>query len=125
MITSRNNQRAQLMLETVYNIKNNRDNTELKQEKEKATLIRNLISKTFGAASTPLSISLEDIHNAETNGRWWILGAQYRPAKKTEKRKEKRTSLSRLLAEADPKVIKAAEKLHMNTDVRKYSLQNV
>ena len=107
------------MLETVYNIKNNRDNAELKQEKEKATMIRNLVSKTFGTNSTPLAVSLEDIPNAETNGRWWVLGAQYRPAKKAEGKKEKRTSLSRIIAEADEKVIKAAEKLRMNTDVRK------
>lgn len=118
-VRRRNNQRVQLMLETVYNIKNNRDNAELKQEKEKATMIRNLVSKTFGTNSTPLAVSLEDIHNAETNGRWWVLGAQYRPTKKTEGKKEKRTSLSRIIAEADEKVIKAAEKLRMNTDVRK------
>ena len=118
-VRRRNNQRVQLMLETVYNIKNNRDNAELKQEKEKATMIRNLVSKTFGTNSTPLAVSLEDIHNAETNGRWRALGAQYRPAKDTEGKKEKRTSLSRIIAEADEKVIKAAEKLRMNTDVRK------
>ena len=33
---------------------------------------------------------------------------------------EKKTSISRLIAEADPKVLKAAEKLHMNTSVRKW-----
>ena len=116
----RNNQRVQLMLETVYNIKNNRDNAELKQEKEKTNLIRNLISKTYGNSSTPLSITLTDIHNIETNGRWWVLGAQYKPTKAIATSKEKKTSISRILAEADPKVIKAAEKLHINTPIRKY-----
>ena len=48
----------QLMLETVYAIKNNRDNTETKQERDKATKTRNLVSKTFGAAVTPLSITV-------------------------------------------------------------------
>ena len=66
----------QLMLETVYAIKNNRDNTETKQERDKATKTRNLVSKTFGAAVTPLSITLQDIHNIETNGRWWVLGEE-------------------------------------------------
>ena len=119
LVNNRNNQRVQLMLETVYNIKNNRDNAELKQEKEKTNLIRNLISKTYGSSSTPLSITLTDIHNIETNGRWWVLGAQYKPTKAIAASKEKKTSMSRILAEADPKVIKAAEKLHINTPIRK------
>ena len=120
LVNNRNNQRVQLMLETVYNIKNNRDNTELKQEKEKTNLVRNLISKTYGSSSTPLSITLTDIHNIETNGRWWVLGAQYKPTKAIATSKEKKTSMSRILAEADPKVIKAAEKVHINTPIRKY-----
>ena len=107
------------MLETVYNIKNNRDNAELKQEKEKTGHIKNLISKTFGAPSSTLSITLADIHNIETNGRWWVLGAQYKPTKAVVPAKEKKTSLTRLLAEADPKILKAADKLHMNTPIRK------
>ena len=115
----RSNQRVQLMLETVYNIKNNRDNAELKQEKEKTSLIRNLVSRTYGASGAALSITLSDIRNIETNGRWWVLGAQYKPSKAALPAKEKKTSLTRLLAEADPKVLKAAEKLHMNTPSRK------
>lgn len=107
------------MLETVYNIKNNRDNAELKQEKEKTGLIKNLVSKTFGAPSSTLNITLTDIRNIETNGRWWVLGAQYKPSKAAAPLKEKKTSLTRILAEADPKILKAAEKLHMNTPIRK------
>lgn len=117
-ILSRSNQRVQLMLEVVYNVKNNRDSAEMKQEKEKTTMIRNLVSKTFGANATPLSIGLADIRNIPTNGRWWVLGAQYKPVKR-DPTQEKRTSLSRIIAEADPKVLKAAEKLHMNTSIRK------
>ena len=119
-ITYRKNQRVQLMLEVDYNVKNNRDTAEMKQEKEKTNLIRNLVSKTFGTAGTPLGIGLEDIKNIPTNGRWWVLGAQYRPVKREGgSGNEKKTSLSRLIAEADPKVLKAADKLHMNTPVRK------
>ena len=39
--------------------------------------------------------------------------------KQAEAVKSKRNSMSRVLATADPKVLKIAEKLHMNTDVRK------
>ena len=106
------------MLEVVYNVKNNRDSAEMKQEKEKTSMIRNLVSKTFGASATPLSIGLADIRNIPTNGRWWVLGAQYKPTKR-DATQEKKTSLSRIIAEADPKVLKAAEKLHMNTSIRK------
>ena len=116
----RSNQRVQLMLETVYNVKNNRDNIELKQEREKTQLIRNLISKTFPGSVTPLSISLEDLRNIETQGRWWVLGAQYRPTHHTDAPATKRTVVSRIVMEADPKVLKAAEKLHMNTVIRQY-----
>ena len=112
----------QLMLETVYSIKNNRDSAETKQEREKATRTRNLISKTYGAPLSPLSITLQDIHNIDTNGRWWVLGAQYKPVKQTEVAKVKRNSMSRVLATADPKVLKVAEKLHMNTDIRKWGV---
>ena len=107
-----------MMMELVYNVKNNRDSAEMKQEKEKTTLIRNLVSNTFGSSVTPLSVNLDDIHNIPTNGRWWVLGAQYKPAKR-DAVPEKKTSLNRLIAEADPKVLRVAEKLHMNTDVRK------
>ena len=95
------------MLETVYSIKNNRDSAETKQEREKATRTR---------------ITLHDIHNIDTNGRWWVLGAQYKPVKQTEVAKVKRNSMSRVLATADPKVLKVAEKLHMNTDIRKWGV---
>ena len=71
-----------MMLEVVYNVKNNPDSAEMKQEKDKTTVLRNLISKTFGANNTPLSIGLTDIRNIPTNGRWWVLGAQYKPVKR-------------------------------------------
>lgn len=122
-IRYRLNSRVQMMLEVVYNVKNNRDSAEMKQEKEKTTVLRNLISKTFGASNTPLSIGLTDIRNIPTNGRWWVLGAQYKPVKR-DMVQEKKTSISRLIAEADPKVLKAAEKLHMNTSVRKWRMDD-
>ena len=111
-----------MLLEVVDNVKNNRDSAEMKQEKDKTTTLRNLISKTFGANNTPLSIGLTDIRNIPTNGRWWVLGAQYKPVKR-DVAQEKKTSISRLIAEADPKVLKAAEKLHMNTSVRKWRVE--
>jgi len=72
------------MIEIVTNLKNNR----LKAAVANSVVLvesTQRMKKTLGSlntrplrASEPLSVSLEDIRNVETKGKWWLVGASWR-----------------------------------------------
>ncbi|GAB7360892.1 hypothetical protein MBLNU230_g0878t1 [Neophaeotheca triangularis] len=80
--------RTKFMMETINNLKNNRMKTGVAASAMTSEhTIR--MKKTLGTLSTrtnkatePLRISLADIRDSETKGKWWLVGASYKdPAK--------------------------------------------
>lgn len=128
--------RAEFMISAIMDLKNNRRKKQDTVFSEKAGKFRKLlgrikssaakagVSKTSSDAS--LRISLEDILNAETKGRWWKVGAswvgnQFRFTEGSENENAKKngeTEKTGTVAEneEDEYLLKIANKLRMNTD---------
>jgi len=68
-----------------------------------------------GASVTPLKVSLDDLTNIETRGRWWLVGSAW--AGKTNS-----SSANTLQKTSEPKLsaklLELARKMRMNTDAR-------
>lgn len=76
-------QRMKFMVESLMNLKNNKVSTaESQQAKELRTRMRKYIggltTRAGQSAGEPLRVSLADIQNVETRGKWWLVGASWR-----------------------------------------------
>lgn len=121
------------MIETIYNIKNNRVKTGIAASTVTSEhTIR--MKKILGSlntrnikASEPLRIGLKDIQETDKRGKWWLIGASYKdevrdsceqitniPSSTTKGSKEART-----LDSTAADLIALAKEHRMNTDVRR------
>ncbi|CEP19856.1 hypothetical protein [Parasitella parasitica] len=122
--------RHKFMLETIANVKNNKikhgQTASGQSEKEMVSKMKkflNGLSKKRTVRSTePLRVSLDDIRQVETKGKWWLVGAswkdnlvgtssKYSTVKMPEDLKKDQSLQETLL--------KLARKQGMNTDVRR------
>ncbi|KAI9323170.1 armadillo-type protein [Dichotomocladium elegans] len=123
--------RHKFMLETLSNIKNNKikngptasgqADKELVMKLKK--FLSNLDRKRTTKSAEALRVSLEDIHNIETKGKWWLVGASWRDNLVGTESKHKKSAKvasdlqkEQTLQEA---LLKLARKQGMNTDVRR------
>lgn len=131
--------RTDYMVSAIMDLKNNRrkrEDTTLTETSAKfrkvlgrikAAAAKSGISKSSSEAS--LRISLDDILNADTKGRWWKVGAswvgnQFRFSEDSQQEAsgpDKGTALVPLNTEdaGDEKLLKLASKLRMNTDQKR------
>ena len=69
-------------------------------------------------AHEPLRVSLEDLHSAETKGKWWLVGAAWGGDPLVDRQDEIQQS-SKKVDTADNILLKLAKKQGMNTDIRR------
>jgi nucleolar MIF4G domain-containing protein 1 len=127
--------RAEYMVSAIMDLKNNRRSKQETVYTEKATKLRKVLGRIKSTAATSnkgktaessLRISLQDILNAETKGRWWKVGAswvgnQYRftdgeDGEKPSETKDAKNESSDKESVHDEKLMRLASKLRMNTD---------
>jgi nucleolar MIF4G domain-containing protein 1 len=128
--------RAEYMVSAIMDLKNNRRSKQDTVYTEKAVKLRKVLGRIKSTAATSnkgktssessLRISLQDILNAETKGRWWKVGAswvgnQYRftngeDGEETPETKDGKKESSGKESEHDEKLMRLASKLRMNTD---------
>jgi nucleolar MIF4G domain-containing protein 1 len=128
--------RAEYMVSAIMDLKNNRRSKQDTVYTEKAAKLRKVLGRIKSTAATSnkgktssessLRISLQDILNAETKGRWWKVGAswvgnQYRftdgeDGEKAPETKDGKKESSGKESEHDEKLMRLASKLRMNTD---------
>ena len=70
-------------------------------------------------AHEPLRVSLEDLHQADTKGKWWLVGAAWGGDPLADRQDERETQLSVAPVETENTLLKLARKQGMNTDVRR------
>jgi nucleolar MIF4G domain-containing protein 1 len=73
-------------------------------------------------AHEPLRISLQDLHSAESKGKWWLVGAAWGGDPLVDRQDEAPKSQSREEPPNDPgnlTLAKLARKQGMNTDIRR------
>ncbi|KAF9243388.1 hypothetical protein BU15DRAFT_86369 [Melanogaster broomeanus] len=119
--------RTKFMIETLTNLKNNKVKKSATQHQggdaveRMKKFLSGLGKKRHVQAHEPLRVSLDDLHSAETKGKWWLVGAgwggdplvdqQHDPSTKRQDRgAEDTTSMA---------LVKLARKQGMNTDIRR------
>ena len=69
-------------------------------------------------AHEPLRVSLEDLHSAESKGKWWLVDAAWGGDPLVDRQDEIQQS-SKKVDTADNILLKLAKKQGMNTDIRR------
>ncbi|ORX58919.1 ARM repeat-containing protein, partial [Hesseltinella vesiculosa] len=126
--------RHKFMLETLTNIKNNKiKSSEVSaRQADKDMVVKmkkfltGLTKKRATRSAEPLRVSLEDIHEIETKGKWWLVGASWRAnlvGTESEHAKKKQDTKVASDLKKDQSMqqtlLKLARKQGMNTDVRR------
>lgn len=72
--------RTQFMIETINNLKNNRQKTGLVNANMAAehTITMKKMLGTLTKSSEPLGVGLEDIRGTKKEGKWWLVGASWK-----------------------------------------------
>ena len=123
--------RLQFLMNTMTDLKNNRLKPSILATDFHP--IKKLITSTFKAVSSsaePLQVSLNDIQNVDTKGKWWLVGASWRGnmnsafEDEATQDKKKETSNDKFLLQDDllddiPDWTQIAKENRMNTDVRR------
>ncbi|CAO3686703.1 unnamed protein product [Rhizopus stolonifer] len=122
--------RHKFMLETIADVKNNKiknkqtaagmGDKELVLKMKK--FLNGLSKKRAFRSAEPLRVSLEDIHNIETKGKWWLVGASWKDnmvgteSKYSTNKMPDDLKKDQSMQEA---LLKLARKQGMNTDIRR------
>ncbi|KAI7871328.1 hypothetical protein BDF14DRAFT_1954856 [Spinellus fusiger] len=122
--------RHKFMLETIANIKNNKIRNSAvatgQGDKELVMKMKKYLNgigkKRTVRSSEPLRVSLEDIHQIETKGKWWLVGASWKDnlvgteSKHASSKVPEDLKKDQTLQET---LLKLARKQGMNTDIRR------
>lgn len=107
--------RFRFMLEAIADLKNNKQRSAALQQGDLETvkkLLRNMAQQRAIAKFEPLRIGLDDLRQADTRGKWWLVGGAWAQPEKAQAR-------PRAEAARDSGIAALAREQRMNTDVRK------
>ncbi|KAL1724376.1 armadillo-type protein [Schizophyllum commune] len=136
--------RTKFMIETLTNLKNNKAAKSKKGQQGQTggneavermkKFLNGMAKKRHVLAHEPLRVTLEDLHSAESRGKWWLVGAAWGGDPLVERQGENGvdgsgTGLNSTIGSsnvttkpkesAESKLLKLARKQGMNTDIRR------
>jgi nucleolar MIF4G domain-containing protein 1 len=129
--------RADYLVQCVLDLKNNKRRKQDEKFNEKTTKLRKALgsikssqvfqNKGTSSSDSALRVSLQDILDVETKGRWWKVGASWTGNQNmpvdhsgvVDKSGNRNTGPSSKNDEHDEKLLKLAAKHRMNTDTRR------
>ncbi|KAF5391624.1 hypothetical protein D9757_002400 [Collybiopsis confluens] len=125
--------RTHFMIETLDNLKNNKvkrlgaQNQGGEAVERMKKFLSGLSKKRHVLAHEPLRVSLEDLHSAETKGKWWLVGAAWGGDPLVDRQQDgaqNTASSTSASAQHDDvlasnALLKLAKKHGMNTDIRR------
>lgn len=111
--------RTKFLIETVTDLKNNK----LKRGLNEAAIASSQRMKKFlgsiqGLSKDPIQVSLDDILNSETKGKWWVVGAAWK-GDNIDKNDYDQAVTRDILDSAEPDWIELARQQGMTTDIRR------
>lgn len=107
--------RIQFLVETITLLKNNKLKPTLEDSHKLAIRLKKFMSTAITGAAEPIQVSLDDIHQVETRGKWWLVGAAWKGDDSTVNRAQVALTLDR----AAPLWTQLAGARLMNSDIRK------
>lgn len=114
--------RFKFMIETINDLKDSKRKlasamtVELEPVKK---MLKNFLSQKLIAKIEPLRISLDDIRNIETKGKWWLVGSSWHPQNTASTTTTTTTTAVEKRNEELAKIEKLAKAQRMNTEIRK------
>lgn len=116
------NTRTQFLIETISSLKNNK----LKVVNEGNHQLSIRLKKFLGSINNnkfgdPIQVSLDDIHNVSTRGKWWLVGSAWKGHNSEESKKKDvdELAMNDILDNAEPNWMELAKSQRMNTDIRR------
>lgn len=112
--------RTKFLVESIVALKNQRQKAANEGVIELRRRLRKVLGSIKGQGSDPLRVSLEDIRNVETRGKWWIVGAAW--AGQSSRRNTEdvdQNEVDDMLGSAEPNWLELARKQRLNTDIRR------
>ncbi|GEQ72411.1 hypothetical protein JCM33374_g6098 [Metschnikowia sp. JCM 33374] len=112
--------RMQFLIDTIASLKNNK----LKLENEASHQLTIRLKKflgtfTSGKSADPLQVSLDDIRNVETKGKWWLVGSAWKGVDEQNQALANIEVVNDILDTAEPNWLELAKAQRMNTDIRR------
>ncbi|KAI9638207.1 putative osmoregulation-related protein [Dioszegia hungarica] len=116
--------RARYMIETLVNLKGGKakstQNTDDEAVNRMKRFLGGLSRKRRVAVSEPLRVSLQDFLDADTRGKWWLVGAGWAGNPLVERERVTKVASTKTEAVEDEQILlEAARNQGMNTDVRR------
>ena len=113
--------RTKFMLESLLAIKNNNvkklPNYDPTYQIHLQKILKNFLRP--GTEITPLNVKLDDLMNADTRGRWWIVGSAWTGRELDNEASHDQNIRSKNQPKFSDELLKLARKMRMNTDARK------
>lgn len=114
--------RFKFMVETIYDLKNNRQKLVAVQHSELESIkkiLRNILTQNNISKLEPLHVSLSDVRTIKSKGAWWRVGAAWNPEAGPKTDKDNAPVKSRPKDSQESKLLELAKKQGMNTDIRR------
>lgn len=117
------NTRTKFLIERITDLKNNRQKKNGSQiALETTQRMKKFLGGVSGRGGEPLRVTLDDIRNIETKGKWWLVGAAWRNQGGSNKPASADVdveAMQDILDTAEPNWMELAKQQRMNTDIRR------
>lgn len=113
--------RTKVLIESIVALKNNRQKPQNQLSVALQQRVRKFLGSIKGEVSEPLQVSLQDIEDIDTKGKWWIVGAAYKGVSETKPETVEdfdAEEVDTFLA-SEPNWLELARKQRLNTDIRR------
>ncbi|KAI5967668.1 SGD1 [Candida margitis] len=114
--------RIQFLIDTISTLKNNK--MKVLNEGNHQLSIR--LKKFLGSINNnkggdPIQVSLDDIHNVESRGKWWLVGSAWKGHDVVDEQSvnANEVEINDVLDAAEPNWLELAKAQRMNTDIRR------
>lgn len=111
--------RLQFLVETIASLKNNKLKIHSEATFQLITRLRKYLSSIKSSKlNDPIQVSISDIRNVDTVGKWWLVGAAWKGSDQQEK-EDLQVNEPADMDLSEPNWLELAKAQRMNTDVRR------
>lgn len=122
ILSEKMNTRTQFLIETITSLKNNKMKN-IDEGSHKLTItLKKFLGSINNKFNDPIQVTLDDIHNIETRGKWWLIGSAWKGHDSDEKKNEptfNEEAVNDILDNTEPNWMELARSQRMNTDIRR------
>lgn len=112
--------RMHFLVDTITSLKNNKLSASNDDSAETTIRLKKFLGTFIASkAADPLQVSLDDIRNVETRGKWWLVGSAWKGQDDASEPLVDVVAVNDVLDSAEPNWLELARAQRMNTDIRR------